>query len=715
MNHEVSHSADHEPKADIHQALQTIIDDDIAKGGSTLGVTRELAQTLDQLGREAGSRAEQLANALAYLKKAEPPIPSQDSAKVSYGLDPSWYASARIMSIFDVASQNPDEIDAFLQHPATIAAASEFDRDAVLAVREWNNGAAPEVVAKILRYQIDHLPVDDTAYLTERFTDNITYHLKAERLLNIPLLVESIKNLLTADQLAIVEPSIDRLAKNTDERLQAALATAAKAAEEYQSALDEKAAATRRRETLANISENPAAAYEAYLMGEQYTTDKATSDILPGLAADRYLSNCKNPSLDIRATAYHELQNTLVQVVQNTDKTDGRRSRQYSAVKPHLDMLIPNLDVFNQLVMEYPDLLDAKELYSDWKESLIQARLRQQSEQAIGLIDVNALKEHDLQGLDVHFPAAVRYTSVDDMESDLREYFVYAIGDTSDEKTAHNAAVTESRHAAAVLADFARSDKDILQKDVMEPFKEFLENSLNVPGRTTFESEEAKSGGSPYKYESTTFAGHAITIDLVINDAGEKAFDLSMTGGGYDAEAFTAERMMKFAAFVEKDLVYPELEDVTIRPKRPLAMTDIPEEDYDKYCRELAQTRDPDETQEKVYDNGKMVKKDCWDLPYKGTPNQTAVSLLKEILGDARLTYVIPGGLNELPEQRYVTDSEPAEARIQAQLRQVFQASQGAREMGNINFVSLAEFKVSTSPEQTKKLHNLLYQLSRQR
>lgn len=206
----------------------------------------------------------------------------------------------------------------------------------------------------------------------------------------------------------------------------------------------------------------------------------------------------------------------------------GGWTRRKHVIQPHLATLVPDSEALNALISEDSRLLNNTGFYDAWKEAIIDNRLRQQERELIDPTVVEKLKEADVRHLEINIaPVGVPYCEIDEMIDDLRKYFIFGIGDHTGLKLGHTAMILDDQSGAmtAAVHRMSRDDETVLQEDIKQPLKEFMRRI--TPGTTKlFESPEVRYGGTPYKYETTSFSGHAISVKVATDEHGVSTYYL---------------------------------------------------------------------------------------------------------------------------------------------------------------------------------------------
>ena len=353
----------------------------------------------------------------------------------------------------------------------------------------------------------------------------------------------------------------------------------------------------------------------------------------------------------------------------------------YPYIRHNLAAIVPDIELYEELVRQYPGLEENDEMYEDWKKSFIDLRLKEWALQEIDPSVLGLLREADVSCLDIEVEQMyVKYASRTDLYSDLKKYF---IGPNNGENS--------------VNIWGCRSNSNILQEDIIEPLNRFVEEGSWQPGEhRRFIPRSAEYPDAPYEYRETSFEDSAITIDVTKQEDGTFAYAFGIRG---DATS-------RFAAFVGKPvgLLKPTTQAyvrIGIATRNNKATAEQLENQYQA----IKDERHPDITSElgtKTYR--------YWDLPYSGTPNHTTAHLLQDLAGlDSQLYMKRFGPHNdELPIEADLSNLPEAQRMLCA----VIDAKSG--ELKRLDeIVPHADMRVKNiRPDQARKLKALEYLLS---
>lgn len=596
--------------------------------------------------------AEQMVLAIDYLEAHRPEV-----SESSYD-----HTDTRVLSVLDQFRSRPlAELEAFLDDPL-IQSSKLIQNDhflTVAPVRYFIGGGSKEGVYRLFQYGINRVenPTEYVNNLCSGFDRDIEL---------LQVLVDNAKDSLSPESVVDIRREIDKLARAIEkenrarEEAERARGEAERAREEARRIAwqdEEKARLRKQAFDKAFTQLTPAIIANP---NEYFSEAICTGFILDAPDAEKHVEEVKrrcastylrvtafgNSDPELRAYAVAALSDTLHNLLTTVGR-NGRRGkvtqrRDYQYICDHLVLLIPDIESYKTLVQEHPSLGSDSEFYDDWKNSLIDQRLR---ERALELVDpsiVAELNKADVREFTINMgPMCVKYTSKEELYDDLRRYFVDSEGDMSGAERAQKRHLLDDRSGTttSLLERFSRSNDTILQEDVINPFDQFIENpSIDnlQPGQLKrFMTEEARCGGTPYKYEVTSFSGCAIAIDVIKQSDDSFEYVLYIQGGGYAAERYSGQKVSQFAAFVDKPVELPAPSEARVRTKtftQDKLVRDRYEEDSNDRLMGLYKTlkleRIPDIIRyqdEEVYS--------YWQVPYDGRPNYATARLLQNVVG----------------------------------------------------------------------------------
>ena len=353
----------------------------------------------------------------------------------------------------------------------------------------------------------------------------------------------------------------------------------------------------------------------------------------------------------------------------------------YPYIRHNLAAIVPDIELYEELVRQYPGLEENDEMYEDWKKSFIDLRLKEWALQEIDPSVLGLLREADVSCLDIEVEQMyVKYASRTDLYSDLKKYF---IGPNNGENS--------------VNIWGCRSNSNILQEDIIEPLNRFVEEGSWQPGEhRRFIPRSAEYPDAPYEYRETSFEDSAITIDVTKQEDGTFAYAFGIRG----------DVISRFAAFVGKPVgLLKSTTQAYVRIGIATRNNKATAEQLENQYQAIKDERHPDITSElgtKTYR--------YWDLPYSGTPNHTTAHLLQDLAGlDSQLYMKRFGPHNdELPIEADLSNLPEAQRMLCA----VIDAKSG--ELKRLDeIVPHADMRVKNiRPDQARKLKALEYLLS---
>lgn len=353
----------------------------------------------------------------------------------------------------------------------------------------------------------------------------------------------------------------------------------------------------------------------------------------------------------------------------------------YPYIRHNLAAIVPDIELYEELVRQYPGLEENDEMYEDWKKSFIDLRLKEWALQEIDPSALGLLREADVSCLDIEVEQMyVKYASRTDLYSDLKKYF---IGPNNGENS--------------VNIWGCRSNSNILQEDIIEPLNRFVEEGSWQPGEhRRFIPRSAEYPDAPYEYRETSFEDSAITIDVTKQEDGTFAYAFGIRG----------DVISRFAAFVGKPVgLLKSTTQAYVRIGIATRNNKATAEQLENQYQAIKDERHPDITSElgtKTYR--------YWDLPYSGTPNHTTAHLLQDLAGlDSQLYMKRFGPHNdELPIEADLSNLPEAQRMLCA----VIDAKSG--ELKRLDeIVPHADMRVKNiRPDQARKLKALEYLLS---
>lgn len=349
----------------------------------------------------------------------------------------------------------------------------------------------------------------------------------------------------------------------------------------------------------------------------------------------------------------------------------------YPYIRHNLAAIVPDIELYEELVRQYPGLEENDEMYEDWKKSFIDLRLKEWALQEIDPSVLGLLREADVSCLDIEVEQMyVKYASRTDLYSDLKKYF---IGPNNGENS--------------VNIWGCRSNSNILQEDIIEPLNRFVEEGSWQPGEhRRFIPRSAEYPDAPYEYRETSFEDSAITIDVTKQEDGTFAYAFGIRG----------DVISRFAAFVGKPVgLLKSTTQAYVRIGIATRNNKATAEQLENQYQAIKDERHPDITSElgtKTYR--------YWDLPYSGTPNHTTAHLLQDLAGlDSQLYMKRFGPHNdELPIEADLSNLPEAQRMLCA----VIDAKSG--ELKRLDeIVPHADMRVKNiRPDQARKLKALI-------
>jgi hypothetical protein len=663
----------------LDPGLQQIIQADIAQGFS-VNLRGDLAKYIkgNREVFEAGL-APQMAGVIDYLTVAT----ADKQAGVSSDID--THMCSRALAVFDQFVDQPDELEPFLadSRVRTSPIVQSDDFLSVVPIRYWNCGGDTEPTTQILSFALKN--TGNNNVVEERFMNGLASSLYKREIDPVRL-----QHLLDRLPSIVGEERVEAFRNKAEERLQAIekaaqlaieaqQAQAAKDAERVKAQQELERQGEECRAILKEIMLHPNGAFGELLQraddnGDGANVEKVASALLPS-AASTYLIATRRvkgeAALEKQATDI--IRGTFEKLLHESPSQGSIvYGEDFKALAPHLALLVPDLDALDDLALQVPSLWGDEAFYTSWKNVLIDDRLRKQAAESIDQEKISKLVEQDVTGLKVEAPyIGVPYDGIDSLTEDLRKYFVHGIGDLSKAKLAHTSEILDdsSGFATSILSKFSRSDEEILQHDIVEPLLEFMMDiGHGTPGQDglfLFETRQARRGGMPYKYESTNFAGHAVSIKVAIIGNDRYQYYLDMRGGGYETETYSGERLARFAAFVGKEVAYPAETDAQIEIKRgeELRIRRVSDEEVAALEASLrAAGREPAAIPS-FYEGKKWEERTTWYLPYKSKPHQAATEVVHDLLGDgAPLLYSIGYEFNKesrIPLKKLLKIPEP--------------------------------------------------------
>ncbi|HSW75076.1 MAG TPA: hypothetical protein VLG16_04385 [Candidatus Saccharimonadales bacterium] len=641
----------HDPSASsLDPTLKAILDGDIRRGKHSDYVAGQISETLETLESAAAPQetnyvAGQMAAMIEYLESTD----SEVRPGVYENQIPASPGGLRILSVFDQLIAFPGQTEPFLNDPRVTLSQAVNSKLDIIAVREWNLGADITTTASLVKFVATQ--AEDSESTVSWFIGSMVNSDRRGR--ELDELLSLLPNILSPNISMQIMYELASAQEVIKERYQAA--ETARKAQERARMLEEAKKAKQQREAarktawLEAIKTNPEDIYAYYLetdFAADYLQDDTRTNRLAADMASRYILATDGKGNHV-ANAENVLLETLAVLVESEDLYTGRLkgSLDYKLVAPHLARLIPNSASFAEFVQQHPALIEKGEFfYDDWKDAYIDAKLRQKQEALIGDINTASLKEQDIASLEITLEYfGIPYDNIDAIEADLRRYYVDSIADAAQVEVEPATEMTGSAGIGKIAisddyerSDYERNDEYILQTDIIEPFKQWLEELPNYASHgayQVFKSVEAKYKGRAYGHLTTRFAGHGISIG--VDTSGEQPkFYLNVERMGYYAQdAFPAEQLERFAAFVGKKVAYKDDQHLRITPNLIPPRAD-PETLAQKEA-ELRANGQPYTIESKGNQRGghKKWQRESWKLPHGKTPNGTLAGILRQVMG----------------------------------------------------------------------------------
>lgn len=714
----------HDPSASsLDPTLQAILDGDMRQGKHNYFLAGQISATLATLEsaaapQEANYVAGQMAAMIEYLGG----IDSEVRPGVYESQIPASPGGLRILSVFDQLTVFPGQTEPFLNDPRVTSSQAVNSKLDIIALREWNLGADIATTASLVKFVATH--AEDPEAAAQWFLQSVAH--SETRLPELNELLSLLPNILSPNISMQIMYDLATAQDVIKERHQAA--EAARKAQERAQMLEEAKKAKQQREAarkamwLKAIKTNSDDIYAYYLetdFAADYLQNDTRTNQLAADMASRYILATDGKGSYV-ANAENVLSETLAALVEGENLYAGspRDSLSYKLVAPHLARLIPNSVSFAEFVRQHSALIEKGEFfYDDWKDAYIDAKLRQNQEALIGEIDTASLKEQGITSLEIaleHF--GIPYDSIDAIEADLRRYYVDSIADAAQVEAEPAMGATGAAIGKVAIGDdyertdYERTDDQILQTDIIDPFKQWLEELPNHAPHGTyqvFKSREAKYNGRSYGHLATRFAGHGITIGVDIS-GDQPRFYLNIELMGYYAhDAFPAEQLERFAAFVGKKVAYKDDQTLEIAPNLIPPRADpetLAQKEAELRASGQAHTIESKGNQRR---GSKKWQRESWKLPHDKTPNGTLAGILRKVMG-ANVPIQYPSARNYEPDNLVEPDATLQEMQLvlgHSKNLDNYNGNQSVKESNYLHFESIARFVIPhATAEQAEKL-----------
>lgn len=275
--------------------------------------------------------------------------------------------------------------------------------------------------------------------------------------------------------------------------------------------------------------------------------------------------------LEIAEKATAELEKLLIDYLQSNEERRvdfSDRAVDLYDLKKYLIDIIPDKAAYARWAAKFSKLRYYGDdgINKEWRDQYIRRKLETEATPDEQLV-ARQLRKVGISSIDVLSASTsgtdfyVSYDSLADMYSDIRTYFVMGPGGTHTTENIYEASERSGADidtlAQMALNRFSRTDSEIFQSDVVDGLEKFIaenEIELDLGRQIMYQSPEARHGGTPYKYESTNFGGHAISIGITQDASGSRHYKLIMRGGGYVSETHQGMLIDNFAAFSDREV-----------------------------------------------------------------------------------------------------------------------------------------------------------------
>jgi hypothetical protein len=227
-----------------------------------------------------------------------------------------------------------------------------------------------------------------------------------------------------------------------------------------------------------------------------------------------------------------------------------------------LGLLFTTKQELQQFVEHNLDVLDDPTFFEAWHNSIATVRMQERQRKYNTVAMREQLRQAHLKELlFVVEHLGVPYESSQDLLDDVYDYFVANRADTITQEMQHGTAKRLDDKTGSLshkITLISRSNADIFAQDFKDPFMAFLQQlDTSQAGEHLFETIEAKQGGTPYKYETTSFGDHALSVRVHVKDDGSSTYYLDIKGGGYSPDKHS-QLLLRFATFSNKQVTYVE-------------------------------------------------------------------------------------------------------------------------------------------------------------
>ena len=704
----------------LDPGLQHIVDADISRGYST-GMGSILASYINANPElvEPGI-AIPMADVIDYLT-------NERSTRQPLPIEQDHYTASRVLAVFDQFVTHPDDLETFLtdQRVAGSVLVANDHLLSVIPIRYWNSGGDTKGTLQLYSFAQNH--AEDCAAVQQKFISVLTASMPQNEhdLLRLSsFLTELSTVVLSPEQSEPIQEIIIQIGATVARAQQ-------KEADEIERKIQEESASAERERiyqerqaVIEQIRNQPNEGFGS-LLEQSGTIDRsaaaseADSFLLKG--ASTYLTAVRfdGGDQDLKQAAFNILQAVFDKVF-SKDYPSALYYEDFSSLAPHLATLVPDLDALDALLLRTPNLWMDTEFYGSWKQAFIDDRLRKRAAESVDPSVVETLMAEDVSGLKIEIPRlGVFYDNIDDLTEDLRKYFVYGIGDLKESKLIRASELLDDQTGRTTLlaSQLSRDDEAILQADVIEPLKGFIEALADSSAQAayyTFDTEEAKHGGTPYKYEATSFAGYAVSINVAVNGDHRNSYYLDMRGGGYARESYAGQYLAEFAAFTDTQVVYfdestAKVEVIRGEESRLRSVSDEAKAELEAslLASGTIPTRAPYQHRGETTDD-----REIWKLPYHKSPHNTAAETIQKILGKRKLQYSIGNTYEDTKTD--VTDGtiipEPQKT-FEIQTQEGATGRDKATQSKRVRLSPPANFYATVSNDQANELMNLAYYL----
>jgi hypothetical protein len=617
----------------------------------------------------------------------------------THGFDPTSETQEKALAIFDQLADYPEAVEEFLNHP-DVSESPMFENQPVLEAlpaRLWGNeqeGVADSTI-RLLAFALKRsaAPVD----VVQAFADSAwpAKETQLERLEAAMNLVGFASDILTPEENMIVVDAVASAIAIKKEVIKAEQARIARVEAEKQRQ-QEETQEDLKRQSQANINEqafnSKAQAENQKLLNESWyeLSDALIKDpeqtywkCLDGkqpVHADKPLAFVSVSSRYLAVTngegnrymtqqALEALNVHLQLMLVGCDVKNHLSSKNaFDVIKPHLHRFFPDLESLEKLIVDYPGLRSDGEFFTAWKKAFTDDKLRKNAEALVGTFGPELLKNHDIEKLDIKADKClgVAYSDEAEMYDDLQKYFIRPIG-----------GVPVGGHVGHLPA-WSIDNMKILQHITHEL------DTLSV----------------------SRFAPKHMHKQATSDMKKDQWFNLTSRKGpdGQAISYLQFDDVQNFAAYVDKEVEYDTQSEARIK----MNLTQLPvfsEEDkkrlHDQYQQSGVEPRAG--SLDLWKQGGSASLTESWSLRHNKRPNQTIASLLNLYLGEAKIAYSLDDS-----KELVKLDNEPV-PEVDHILKVTFNSGGGteAVQSRTITRENVAQFKVSTTAEQAKRLHAL--------